>query len=533
MRLSSPYPQLRPEQGCVVSYCPIASSFGSRVLREGGNAVDAAVATALALAVTYPQAGNIGGGGFLLVYEPEEPRAHFLDYRETAPRQVDLAKLRAQPQEQPMEGALSVGVPGTIAGLAAALERFGTFAWDRVLGPIIELAEAGTWLTTRQAGYLSLFADAMRRHPSTARSLLRDGAAPSPGTRFAHPDLARTLRRLAEAGPGDFYSGAIASQIIDEVRRGGGTLAPEDLASYTPVWRVPLERELAGRRLFTAPLPSGGGLVLALALGLLEAETRDGPVTGLARAQLLARIFRVAFAIRQLAGDPDALPARDVELLNERARRTYEPGELDRLERELVSPRRAPSGGASTTHFCVIDAGGVAVSNTYTLNTMFGSKLVVGGAGFLLNNCLDDFFLGDERPNWYELVDGERNLLSPGRRPVSSMTPTIIAGDRGAELVIGGSGGPRIPTMLAQIVADIVLWGRRLEDAIRAPRVHHQLIPEEIVLERGWPDEVAEALVASGHVIARAPLLGLCSAIQLDAARNEMSAALDGRLTLE
>jgi gamma-glutamyltranspeptidase/glutathione hydrolase len=522
------------KDGCVVSYCPIASAAGARILREGGNAIDAAVATSLALAVTFPQAGNLGGGGFLM-YAPRDGEPTFLDYRETAPRALTAEMFHSggvRDEMRSTRGALPVGVPGTVAGLAAALERYGTMSFSRVVAPSIELARRGTWLTTRQARYLELHADMFRTFPSSAKVFVPNGAAPLPGTLFVQPSLGDALERLATHGPRDFYEGGIARQIADTIRAHGGVLDEQDLASYAPIWRQPYTRRFLGRRMFAPSLPSGGGLVLMSSLGLFEAEglASTAPLSA-DRYLAYGRVMRTAFLLRgALLGDPAFLSGDAAEAARRVAEASYAAGDLARLAKEH---ERAPSprvgNEQNTTHLCVIDGAGNAVSNTYSLNTLFGGKLVVEGAGFLLNNSLDDFSLGEGVPNWYELSDGSGNHLEPGKRPVSSMSPAIFlhpeAGPDGhaAELVVGGSGGPRIPSLIMQIAQSTLGDDLSLEESVRTPRVHHQYRPDELAIEdamhpemkatlRARVGEIAEGVCAK---VAETPVLGIASALRV------------------
>jgi gamma-glutamyltranspeptidase/glutathione hydrolase len=530
----------------VVSYCPIASAAGARVLREGGNAIDAAVATSLALAVTFPQAGNLGGGGFLL-YAPHVGDPVFLDYRETAPRNVraELFMRGGERDElRSTRGALPVAVPGTVAGLAEALERYGTLSWAKVIEPAIELARRGVWLTTRQARYLELHAPIFREFASSAAVFLADGAAPLPGTLFVQPTLAATLERLRDAGPHDFYAGQTARHIAETMRAYGGVLDEVDLGAYQAIWRKPLERSFLGRRVIAPSLPSGGSLVLLACLGLFEAEGLGAtPPQTAERYLAYEQVMRVGFALRgALLGDPAHLPPGVAEAARRVAERAYVRGDLDALTDELAgAPSPRVGNEQNTTHLCVIDPQGNAVSNTYSLNTIFGSKLVVDGAGFLLNNSLDDFSLKEGVPNWYELSDGTENHLAPGKRPVSSMSPAIFlrpppaAGEDPAsmrvELVAGGSGGPRIPTLLLQIAQATLGDGYSVEEAVRMPRVHHQHRPDELVLEDAIRPQVKAALRGRATQVVETPMLGIAAALQVGGALSPGIAAPDGKLT--
>ncbi len=359
MRPSSPQPVARAQDGCVVSYCPIASAIGAGVLRQGGNAMDAAVATSIALAVTFPQAGNLGGGGFLL-YAPASASPHFLDYRETAPAAVRpelFLRDGVRDEARSTHGALPVGTPGTVAGLAEALRRFGTWSWEKVVTPSIELARHGTWLTTRQARYLELYTETFRSFPSTARVFMPKGHTPLPGELFAQPELGHTLERLAAAGPGYFYEGELARRIVRTVREHGGVLTEGDLAAYAPVWRTPLERSFLGRRVIAPSLPSGGGVVLLASLGLFEAEGYGETALGSVERYLAyARVMRVAFALRgALIGDPEHLaPATLGGGPRDRRASSYVRVAISSGSPQLAdAPSPRVGNEQNTTHLCV------------------------------------------------------------------------------------------------------------------------------------------------------------------------------------
>jgi gamma-glutamyltranspeptidase/glutathione hydrolase len=528
----------------------MASAVGARILREGGNAIDAAVGTSLALSVTFPQAGNLGGGGFLL-YSPVGGPARFLDYRETAPRNIrpELFLHNGTRDEiRSTRGGLPVGTPGTVAGLAAALEQYGTWPWERVVAPSVELARRGVWLTTRQARYIELYEMVFRDFPSSARIFLPEGRAPLPGTLFQQPELALTLERLAREGPRSFYEGPIARQIVTAVQAEGGVLDETDLAEYRPVWREPLSRSFLGRRVVAPSLPSGGGMVLLACLGLFEAEGfGETKPQSLERYLAYAQVMEVAFRLRgALLGDPAHVAPATLAAAREVAERPFKPGDLARLRRDLDGDAPMRLGNEqNTTHLCVIDPKGNAVSNTYSLNTIFGSKLVVDGAGFFLNNSLDDFSLADGAPNWYELVDGRENRLAPGKRPVSSMSPALFLREDSpnpnapaVELILGGSGGPRIPTLMFQIAQGVLGDAQLLDEAVRQPRVHHQHLPSELAVEQAMSGAMRDSLQAvletRGEALAETPMLGIAAALRVDHEAEDapLSAILDSRFTL-
>ena len=527
---------VKPELGCVISACPIASSIGARVLRNGGNAIDAAVATGLCLAVTYPQAGNLGGGGFMLVHSADG-EARYLDYRETAPLLVHSGLFidgAGNTTGSSLLGGLAVGVPGTIAGLAEAAARHGRLGWDRLVAGAIDVAENGYWITNRQATYLNIYKDDLGRFETTRAWFLPNGKPLEVGTLFKQPDLANCLRILAADGPSAFYSGRIAERILHSTTAHGGVLSAEDLAGYRPQWRKPLRVRVWDRDIYASGPPSGGGAVLGLALRCLEAEgveqTRPGSIE---RCRLLARAFRAAFAVRfRSVCDPD-FAEDDKALHHLLLNQDSWDGTLSELERGFGLIDEIGEPGPSlpercTTHFVVMDGEGNTVSNTYTLNTLFGNKLIVDKCGFFLNNCMDDFCIAPNATNWYRIVESRLNLIVPGKRPPSSMTPTIVCGEGGVELALGAGGGPRIPTAVAQVIVGVLVDGLRVRDAVSAPRVHHQLMPNEVQVETILPAGVVAEL-EKWQPVASFPRLGIVCAVHKDANGHEIHAIQDPR----
>jgi len=531
----SPFRNLIPaNEGCVVSYCPIASAVGTRVLLDGGNAVDATVATALALAATYPQAGNLAGGGFMLI-KPTGADAQLLDYRECAPRAADPS-LFAAASGGSVRGGLAVAVPGTVKGLAEAVRRYGTWGWDRLVRPAIELAEHGNWITNRQARYLGLYHKDLTVFPETASAILRpDGQVWRPGDLFKNLDLGKTLGMIGEHGPAVFSEGPVGDAIIRTIRRYGGVMDHADLREYQPIWRKPYSRKVFGHDIFTTPLPSGGGFIVIVSLALLEAAgCPDLPVRSTARYELLGRAFRIAFALRaEFAGDPAVVPAAILSRCEELTQAPFDAGSIERLERALgligERPVTDPSPPRNTTHICAIDSSGMAVSNTYSLNTLFGSKLVAEGTGVLLNNTIDDFGILPDVPNWYQLFEGRFNTLAPGLRPVGNMSPTIVCKGDVTELAIGGSGGPRIPTAVAQTILGMYANGMALSQAAAVPRVHHQWRPTHLDVEDSVDVSHQRALERLGFDIVLYPRLGILSAVQYDLNGKTLMALLDPR----
>ena len=517
-----------------MSYDPIASAVGTRVLLEGGNAVDATVATALALAATYPQAGNLAGGGFMLIKPPGAP-AELLDYRESAPSKID-AELFKSAEHTSVRGGLAVAVPGTVAGLAEAVRRFGSWGWDRLVRPAVELAEHGTWITNRQARYLGLYHKDLCVFPETANAILRtDGVPWQPGDLFRNPDLGKTLRMLGEYGPTAFSEGPIADAIIRTIQRYGGVMTHADLRDYKPIWRRPYTRKLFGHDITTASLPSGGGFVVLISLALLEAAgCVDLPVRSAARYELLGRAFRIAFALRaEFAGDPAVVPPEMLARCEQFTQAPFDAGSIERLERALGLVGERPvleqTPSKNTTHMCAIDSNGMAVSNTYSLNTLFGSKLVAEGTGALLNNTIDDFGILPNVPNWYQLVEGKYNTLAPGLRPLGNMSPTIVSAGDVVELAIGGSGGPRIPTAVVQTILGMYGNGMALSQAAGMPRVHHQFRPTQFDVEDAVESTHQAALERLGFDLVQFPRLGILSAVQYDLNAKTLMALLDPR----
>ncbi len=501
------------------------------VLQDGGNAVDAAIATGLALAVTLPHAGNIGGGGFMVVRDPSG-EAVVVDYREAAPRKLTPEHLLddGKPTSRSTFGALSVAVPGTIAGFGAALERFGSWPWGRIVERIIGLAADGFWQTARQASYVEKYREDLSCFEST---LACYGSATAPAKIFRQPLLAKTLKDLGTNGPSCFYTGALADRIVAGIARAGGVLDGEDLAAYQPIWREPHRRTFLGREVITPSLPSAGGLELAVALGLIEAfEAHRAPALSIKRLVLLGRAFRVSAGLRlKYAADPAAVPAGACAEAARFAEMAFSRKRLAAIEREILSNTHdavplAEQRKVSTTYFAVLDREGRAVSNTYSLNTTFGSKLAV--EGFLLNNSIDDFRIGDAC-NWYRLVQGDQNRLAPGRRPASSMGSAIVVNKGRVELVAGGSGGPRIPSSVAQVILSVIGDGATLATALAQPRVHHQHSPDVLWVETALRDAVKRGL-ARQFEIEEHVSLGVTAGLHRAVGESIFSAGVDPRL---
>ncbi len=495
--------------GMVATQNAIATRVGAGILAEGGNAVDAAVAVGFALAVTLPRAGNLGGGGFMLVYLADENRTVAIDYREMAPaaagRDMFLDAEGNVDRESSRFGYLSAGVPGTVAGLHHALSRYGTMSWRDVMQPAIRLAEQGYLVSYDMAWSLERSRERLTRYPATAAAYYKaDGSAYRPGERFRQPDLAGSLKRIARSGPEAFYRGPIARKIAAEMLANGGLISLEDLAAYRVVEREPVTGEYRGYRIVSMPPPSSGGVHIVQMLNILEnfpvADYGFGSVDGI---HLLAETMRLAYADRSKhLGDPDYY---DVPLgwLTSKDYARELAGRIDMSEATpsaQVRPGVAPvAESPDTTHYSVVDAAGNMVANTYTLNFSYGSGITVPGTGILLNNEMDDFSAKPGVPNAFGLIGGEANAVEPGKRPLSSMTPTLVFRDGRPLLATGSPGGSRIITTVLQQLVNLIDHGMDIADATHAPRVHHQWLPDVLSIEPGFSDDTLALLGARGH----------------------------------
>ncbi len=502
------FPAVRGRGGAVASSDLAATETGLAILRHGGNAVDAAVATALALAVVFPEAGNLGGGGFAVVRSGDTVAT--LDFRETAPlgarREMYLdARGRSIPDAS-LIGPLASGVPGTPAGLFELHRRFGRLPWTQVVAPAVRLAAEGFQVSRRTHDSIRRQRALLARFPETARVWLPGGEPPPPGSRMRLPTLGATLRAYAEQGPPAITAGRLAQAVEQASARYGGILTAADLAAYRPLWRDPILFEAFDWHVAAMNLPSSGGILLGQILGLLERlDWQDQPRFGAHRAHLLAEVWRRAYADRFLLGDPATASAHSAQLLDPRwlTTRAQEIQNDRATPSEEISPRSIALAveSADTTHVSVVDGDGNGVALSTTLNRLFGCGLLVPEAGFLLNNEMDDFAAAPGRPNVYGLVQGEANAVGPGKRMLSSMSPTIAW--RGDDtIVLGGRGGARIPTAVAQVLLHILVDGDPLQTAINRPRLHHQWLPDRLVAESdALSPETRMALQSRGHRI--------------------------------
>jgi gamma-glutamyltranspeptidase / glutathione hydrolase len=506
--------------GAVASPDRYGALAASRVLREGGNAVDAAVATGFVLAVTYPEAGNIGGGGFMTLYMAGKP--YFLDYRETAPAAATAGMyLTAKGEPDPdlsLEGNLSVGVPGTVRGLAEAHRRFGKLSWKRDLAPAIALARRGYIVAPGEdPGGLHFTA------PPGFANIGASFGAMKGGVRFRQPRLAAVLEAIAAGGARAFYEGRTADLIVAQMGRGPieGLITRADLAAYKAIWREPIVERWDGFDVITAPPPSSGGVALLQMLAMKQDAARlfsGVPLNSPQYIHLVSEIEKRVFADRaEYLGDPDFVSAPVAALLAPAylARRA---GEIDPTSPSPLAAVKPGLEKPQTTHFSIVDCWGNAVSNTYTLNGWFGSGVVVEGAGFLLNDEMDDFSAKQGVPNQFGVVGGAANAIAPFKRPLSSMTPTILTRDGAVAMVIGTPGGSRIFTSIFQVLADVYDFHMPLKAALAAMRFHHQLLPENTLFAEPYapfPPPLAKALSARGYRIENQDFNGDIEAIEV------------------
>jgi gamma-glutamyltranspeptidase/glutathione hydrolase len=490
----------------VVSSSELASAVGVDVMRRGGNAVDAAVATGFALAVTFPEAGNIGGGGFMVI-RMADGRAEALDYRETAPaaatRDMYLGP-DGKLTDKSVVGHLSVGVPGSVAGMLEALRRYGTLPLRDVVAPAIRLAEDGFDIDSTFSRTLADTSVYPSRFEG-ARLFYPGGRPLAPGSRLVQRELAWTLRQIAERGDSGFYHGPVADSLVAEMRRGGGIITRDDLARYRPLWREPVRGAYRGHAILSMPPASSGGITMTEALNVLETYPRPAPFGSTQWAHRFAEAYQRAFIDRNsLLGDPAFVDIPQAKLTSKEYARELRARIDDGRHTptsELMAAPATRRESPHTTHYSVVDAAGNAVATTTTLNNTWGSGVWVRGAGFVLNDEMDDFASQPGTPNMYGLVQGEQNAIRPGKRMLSAMTPSIVLDRSGAVLlVVGGAGGPRIITGVSQVILNVIDHRMSLADAMRAPRLHHQSLPDVLRWESGGlAPAVADSLRAMGH----------------------------------
>ncbi len=490
----------------VVSGSPIASDVGRQILQAGGNAVDAATAVGFALAVVHPEAGNIGGGGFSMI-RLADGTVSALDYREAAPTRGSrdmYLDLRGNPSDLSVTGALAAGVPGAVAGLVEQQRRFGRLPFAQVIAPAIRLAQDGFVVDEFRQNSIEGERDRLYLFPTSRKQFLADGHAPRTGTLFRQPDLARTLTAIRDGGRAGFYTGWVADSIVAEMDRSGGFITKPDLATYQAKWRDPIRIDYRGHVIYSMPPASSGGITMAEIFNVMEGF---GPLPPFGSPELLhreAEVMRRAFTDRNYwLGDADFEDIPRDRLTSkayaDTVRRTIDP--LRATRSDSVRPGME---GMHTTHYSVVDADGNAVSTTTTLNNSYGGAVTVGGAGFLLNDEMDDFATAPGKPNMYGLVQGETNAIKPGKRMLSAMTPSLVLDPQGKLLlVVGTPGGPTIITQVYHVISNVIDHHMSLPDAVAAPRLHHQGLPDEIRLERdGFQPATVAQLQRMGHTVA-------------------------------
>jgi gamma-glutamyltranspeptidase/glutathione hydrolase len=541
---------LRPshaQHAMVVSLHELASRAGVETMRAGGNAVDAAVATGFALAVVHPQAGNLGGGGFML-FRRATGEVHFVDFRERAPAAAtENMYLDAKGnviENASLIGYKAIGVPGSVAGLVYAEKQYGKLSLDKVMVPAIRLARDGFPLAWEDADELK--DEGLGKFPASKRIFQRDGKYYQVGEILKQPELARTLERIAK-NPDDFYHGTMARELAAAIARGGGLVTAEDLAQYEVKEREPIRGTYRGYDVISAPPPSSGGIALVEILNILEGFELGKLGNRSAQAiHLTVEAFRRAFYDRsEFLGDPDFAKIPVPQLIDKRYAEAWResidpnrastskdlkrPGVFNELERVAGSRPFAVREPKNTTHFSVVDAEGNAVGVTTTLNDSFGSRVTAEGLGFLLNDEMDDFASKQGVPNTYGLIQGPANAIGPGKRPLSAMTPTIVTKDGKLFLVLGAEGGPTIITTVANIIISIVDFGIDVQDAVNAPRFHHQWLPDAIDVEDRLSPDTMNMLRSKGDTVKPDHFWGDAECIMIDPKTGERLGASDGR----
>lgn len=497
-------------QGMVVGPEKLASEIGLDILRQGGNAIDAAVATGLALAVSYPRAGNLGGGGFMLIHLADENRQTLIDYREMAPeaatRDLFVGEDGKVNRMREFFSHAAAGVPGTVAGMLMALERYGTLPLETVIAPAIRLAEEGLEVSFALNFEIDSRAARLRKNPEARRLFLdANGEAPAQGSRWRQPDLAATLRRIAQGGAKGFYEGETAALFAAEMERGGGLISKADLAAYRAVEREPVRGNYRGYEVVATPPPSSGGIHIIQMLNILEGY--DLAALGhnsAAYLHLLIESMKLAYADRsRYLGDTDFVDVPVARLIDKDYAKALREGISDnaRPSTDIAPGARMPGESSDTTHYTVADRFGNVVSNTYTLNFSFGSHVAVPGTGLLLNNEMADFAAEPGKPNAYGLVQGEANAIAPRKRPLSSMTPTMVMRDGKPWIATGAPGGSVIITTVMQLILNVMDFDMNVAAAAAAPRLHHQWLPDRVRAERGFSPDTLKLLQERGHSV--------------------------------
>ena len=546
---AAPMRPVHAQHAMVASVHELASRAGVQVMQSGGNAVDAAVAVGFALAVVHPQAGNLGGGGFMLI-RTADGKTRFIDFREKAPTQAtENMYLDAQGNviaQASLVGYKAVGVPGSVAGMVYASKKYGKLPLERVIAPAIRLAREGYVLAYEDAE--DLRDEDLAKFAESRRIFQRDGKYYQPGEVLRQPELARTLERIAK-DPDDFYHGAMARELAADIQKGGGLITAEDLANYEVKERDPIQGMYRGYQVISAPPPSSGGIGLVEILNILEGYNLSKFGNRSAESiHVTAEAFRRAFFDRaEFLGDPDFAKIPVAQLIDKKygvawresinpehasvSKDLKRPGTFAELER-YASLHGAPSGARereNTTHYSVVDPAGNAVAVTTTLNDSFGSRVTATGLGFLLNDEMDDFASKQGVPNTYGLIQGPANAIGPGKRPLSAMTPTMVLKDGKLFLVLGSPGGPTIITTVANVLMGVVDYGLDVQAAVNAPRFHNQWLPDSITVEDRLSPDTIRLLENKGQKVEVRHFWGDAECIEIDPRSGELLGASDGR----
>ena len=513
------------KEGMVVTSHFLATQSAQEVLKNGGNAIDAAVTAAFSLAVTQPRSGNIGGGGFMLISSEEKNDVVAIDYREKAPSKatVDmfLDKEGNADSNVSRYSHLAAGVPGTVAGLAMALEKYGTISLQEAIAPAIKLADEGFIVTPRFSTGLKTKEEMLKKWPSSKKIFYKaDGSYYEPGDLFVQKDLAATLTRISENGIKEFYEGKTAELLVAEMAKHGGLISMEDMKNYSPGFRTPVHGTYRGYDIYSMSPPSSGGTHVVQILNILEGyPMSDFGHNSAQSIHLMAEAMKRAYADRShYLGDEDFVKVPLKALTSKK----YAEGQRSEINLAKATPSKTISPGVvvpyesnETTHFSIVDKYGNAVSNTYTINFSYGSGIVVEGAGFLLNNEMDDFSAKPGVPNAYGLLGGEANKIEPNKRMLSSMSPTIVKQEGKNFLVTGSPGGSRIITTTLQVIMNVIDHGLNIQSAVAAPRIHHQWLPDEIRVEEGLSPDSIKALEEMGHIITPKSAMGAIQSIMI------------------
>ncbi|QJT83040.1 gamma-glutamyltransferase [Kosakonia sp. MUSA4] len=512
------------KQGMVASVDEAATRVGVDILKQGGNAVDAAVAVGYALAVTHPQAGNLGGGGFMLI-RTKEGNVTAIDFREMAPaaatRDMFLDDQGNPDSKKSLTSHLASGTPGTVAGFSMALEKYGTLPLKKVVQPAIKLAKQGFVVNDALANDLKTYgSEVLPNHENSKAIFWKDGEPLKKGDKLVQSNLARSLEMIAEKGPDAFYKGAIAEQIAQQMSKNGGLITKEDLANYKAVERTPISGDYRGYQVYSMPPPSSGGIHVVEILNILENFDLAKYGFGSANAmQVMTEAEKYAYADRsEYLGDPDFVKVPWQALTNKAYAKSIA-AQIDlnkaRPSSQIRPGKLEPYESNQTTHYSVVDKEGTAVAVTYTLNTVFGTGIVAGNTGILMNNEMDDFSAKPGVPNVYGLVGGDANAVGPGKRPLSSMSPTIVLKDGKTWLVTGSPGGSRIITTVLQMVVNSIDFGMNVAEATNAPRFHHQWLPDELRVEKGFSPDTLKLLEQKGQKVAVKEAMGSTQSIMV------------------